>query len=158
MMVNKKMAQILGMDTPDSDDEEVAEIVEVPPHEIVDIGNPDLPPLADIDSKQAQAEKQLETVINDMLQLQKTLVEEIPSIDPKYRSRYVEVANGTMAIALKAIQTKISTQEAHKAHRMDAAKFEKNDKGGGDTTNNYFYGSREDLRDAIRKDQNDDDS
>jgi len=141
-MINKKMAAILGMDVPD-DEVLVQEIVPVEPHELIMVDNPDLPPMYDIDRKLLQAEKQLEEVIQFTLGYQKTLFSEVASVDPKYRSRYVEVANGTLGIALDAIKVKIKTQENHRKQRLEEAEFispRTNKKAGEGVTNNFFVG------------------
>jgi len=146
-MINKKMAAILGMDVPD-DEVLVQEIVPVEPHELIMVDNPDLPPMYDIDRKLLQAEKQLEEVIQFTLGYQKTLFSEVASVDPKYRSRYVEVANGTLGIALDAIKVKIKTQENHRKQRLEEAEFispRTNKKAGEGVTNNFFVGTREEL-------------
>jgi hypothetical protein len=150
--VNKKIAAILGADIP-PDDVVGTEIVQVEPHEIVGVNNPDLPPLHDIHRKQLQADKQLEEVISAALGYQRTLFETVDSVEPKYRSRYVEVANGTMGIALEAIKTKFKAQELRFKQRLSEAGF-KMPAGSSDdapgTVNNFFYGSREELINAMR--------
>lgn len=149
--MNNKMAAILGMDEVP---EEVTakEVVVVEPHEIVKVDNSDLPAMHDIDRKQLQAEKQLEEVIEFSLGYQRSLFEQVETVEPKYRSRYVEVANGTMGLALDAIKTKIKTQENRRKQRLDEAEFQRpGGKGGnGETNNNFFVGSREDLIKAMR--------
>lgn len=144
-MMNKKMAAILGADIPE-DEEAPKQIVAVEPHEIVTSDNPDLPDMHDINMKQLQAEKQLEEVIAFTLGYQKSLFDEVSTVDPKYRSRYVEVANGTLNLALDAIKTKLKVQENQRKLRMDEAEFQRPDGGKGDgATQNFFFGSREDL-------------
>lgn len=157
MNINKKMAGILGMDIPD-EDVETQEVTVVEPHELVDIENADLPPMYDIDRKLLQGDKQLEEVITYALGYQKSLFAEVDTVDPKYRSRYIEVANGTMSLALDAIKTKFKTQETRKKQRLEEAGFVKPNGGGSgdpnDTTNNFFFGSREELITAMKAEQN----
>lgn len=154
-MINKKMADILGMDTPE-DENSGGEIVTVEPHEIVRVDNPDLPQLHDVDRKQLQAEKQLEEVINFSLGYQQNLFDEVSTVEPKYRSRYVEVANGTLGIALDAIKTKLKTQENRRKQRLEEAEFQKpTNQNTGETTNNFFFGSREELIAAMHDDSGD---
>lgn len=148
--MNNKMAAILGMDEVP---EEVTakEVTVVEPHEIVKVDNTDLPDMHDIDRKQLQAEKQLEEVIEFSLGYQRQLFDQVENVEPKYRSRYVEVANGTMGLALDAIKTKIKTQENRRKQRLDEAEFQRPNGGGsGDTNNNFFFGSREDLIEAMK--------
>jgi hypothetical protein len=150
--VNRKIAKILGTDIP-PDDTPVGELVVVEPHELIGVENSDLPPLHDIHRKQLQADKQLEEVIAAALGYQKTLFESVDSVEPKYKSRYVEVANGTMGLALEAIKVKFKAQEIRMKQRLAEAGFqrpttEKPDTPG--TVNNFFYGSREELISAMR--------
>lgn len=149
--MNNKMAAILGMDIPE--EVETTEVTIVEPHELVQIDNPDLPPMHDVDRKQLQAEKQLEEVIEFSLGYQRTLFDNAEAVEPKYRSRYVEVANGTMSLALDAIKTKIKTQENRRKQRLDEAEFQRPQGGGaGATENNFYFGSREDLIKAMNDD------
>lgn len=144
--VNKRMATILGMDM--SEDEGLqTEIVEVEPHEIVRLDNPDLPPTADIDRRQLQAEKQLEEIIQTSLGYQRELFDAVKEVEPKYRSRYIEVANGTLGLALDAIKVKLKTQLDTRKQRLDQAKFrtEGRNKENTGQTNNFFFGSREEI-------------
>lgn len=148
--MNPKMASILGMDEVP---EEVTskEVIVVEPHELVDIENPDLPTMHDIERKQLQAEKQLEEVIEFSLGYQRDLFDEVTTVEPKYRSRYIEVANGTMGLALDAIKTKLKTQENRRKQRLDEAEFQRPTGGkSGETNNNFFFGSREDLLEAMK--------
>jgi hypothetical protein len=149
-MINTKMAAILGMELPD---EPATEIIEIAPHEIVVIDNPDLPPMRDIDRKQLQGEHELQRVIDFSLGYQETLFNEIGTIEPKYRSRNIEVANATMSIALDAIKTKLKTQDDKKKMRLKEASFVSPDSNNaGDTNNNFFFGSREDLISSLSDD------
>jgi hypothetical protein len=155
-MINKNMAAILGMDIP----EEIMhrEIIEIPPHEIVSVDNPNLPAMHDINRKQLQGEHELQQVIDFTLGYQKTLFDDVGSIEPKYRSRSIEVANATMGIALDAIKVKLKTQEEKKKIRLKEAEFvPPSQKASGDTTNNWFVGSREELIAAVTVDVDDDD-
>jgi len=65
----------------------------------------------------------------------------------------VEVANGTMGLALEAIKTKYKAQELRFKQRLSEAGF-KTPGGASDdapnTVNNFFYGSREELISAMR--------
>ena len=152
-MINPKIANILGMEIP-VDEEPMGEVIIVEPHTIVKVDNPDLPQTHDIDRKMLQAETELQTVIDDSMKYQKELFREVDTVEPKYRSRYVEVANGTMHIALDAIKIKLKTQEEKKKQRLKDASFKRpiDANAPGDTTNNFFFGSREDLISAIRDD------
>jgi len=153
-MINKNMASILGMDIPE---ETATEIVEIPPHEIVTVDNDNLPPMKDIDRKQLQGEYELQKVIDFSLGYQETLFDEIGSIEPKYRSRNIEVANATLGIALDAIKVKLKTQDDKKKMRLKEAEFVAPNKKSdiGDTTNNFYFGSREDLISAMAVDDDD---
>ena len=139
------MAAILGMDIPE--EAMIArEMITVEPHEIVLVDNPNLPPLHDIERRQLQAEKQLEEVIAFSLGYQRTMFSEVSTIEPKYRSRYIEVANGTLSLALEAIRTKLKTQDDRRKRRLEEAEFQGGGgQGSGTGTNNFFFGSREDL-------------
>lgn len=161
MKYNKKMSAILGMDDPGEGAAPAQELIVVEPHEIVDVQNPDLPDMHDIYRKQLQGEKQLEEVINFALGYQQTLFDGLETVDPKYRSRQIEVANSTLGIALDAIKTKIKIQENQRKLRMEEAKFvrpakgDNSPEGGGEEstepgTNNFFFGTREDLLQQIR--------
>jgi len=123
-MINSKIAGILGMDVP-IDEEPSGEVIVVEPHMIVNFDNPDLPQTHDIDRKMLQAETELQTVIDDSMKYQKELFKEVETVEPKYRSRYVEVANGTMHIALDAIKVKLKTQEEKKKQRLKDAAFKR---------------------------------
>jgi len=150
-MINKKMASILGMDIPE---ETATEIVEIQPHEIVTIDNDDLPSMKDIDRKQLQGEHELQRVIDFSLGYQENLFDDIGSIEPKYRSRNIEVANATLGIALEAIKVKLKTQDDKKKMRLKEAEFVAPTKrGAGDTNNNFYFGSREDLISAMAGDE-----
>ena len=153
-MINKQIAGILGMDIP----EEVVmdEIISIEPHEIVRVENNDLPPMQDIERKILQGEKELQEVIDASLGYQRQLFDEVSTIEPKYRSRYVEVANGTMHIALDAIKVKLKTQDEKKKQRLKEAEFKRpQNASDGETTNNFFFGSREELISAMRDDDSD---
>lgn len=150
-MINKKMATILGMEVPE-DDVKIGEVVPVEPHEIVTVENPDLPPMYDINRKQLQAEKQLEEVIEFTLGYQRDLFSEVGVVDPKYRARYIEVANATMGIALDAIKTKIKAQENQRKLRMDEAEFRSpgSNKDSPASVTNNFFGTREEIIAVMR--------
>lgn len=151
-MINRKIAGILGADIP-PDDFSASEIVPVEPHELVSVDNPDLPVMHDIHRKQIQADKQLEEIIAASLGYQKKLFADVDSVEPKYRSRFVEVINGTMGIALEAIKTKINAQEKRAKQRLTEAGFKRPDgptQEAPGTVNNFFYGSREELISAMR--------
>jgi len=152
-MINKKMASILGMDIPE---ETPTPIVEIAPHEIVTIDNDALPNMKDIDRKQLQGEHELQRVIEFSLGYQERLFDEVNSIEPKYRSRNIEVANATLGIALDAIKVKLKTQDEKKKMRLKEAEFVSPNKGSvGDTNNNFYFGSREELIDMMVKIEDD---
>lgn len=152
-MINKKIAGILGADIP-PDDFTATEIVPVEPHELVTADNPDLPMLHDVHRKQLQADKQLEEIISASLGYQRKLFNDVDTVEPKYRSRYVEVVNGTMGIALEAVKTKLKAQEQRAKQRLTEAGFKKPAGSGQpdtpNTVNNFFYGSREEVIAAMR--------
>jgi len=143
-MINPKIAGILGTDTKDIEPPTTDPIV-VEPHEVIHIKNDKLPNMVDINYKLAEGEKELQTLIDAALTYQQVLAADTASIEPQYKSRYIEVLNGTMTIALNAIQTKLKTQEVKKTQRMKEASFEGRKSEGGNTNNNFFFGSREDL-------------
>lgn len=150
MTINKKIAGILGMDVPEEDDMECREVIPVAPHEIVSVDNPDLPPMHDVDRKQLQAEKQLEEIIEFSLGYQKRMFAEVDSVEPKFRSRYVEVANATLGLALDAVKVKITTQENRRKDRLKEAEFQRpGQRKEASMTNNFFFGNREELINAL---------
>lgn len=155
-MINKKMANILGMDIPE--EPTTGEVIVVEPHEVVRTENPDLPAMHDIDRKTLQAEKELQEIIDATLGYQRALFDEVGTVEPKYRSRYIEVANGTTALALDAIKTKIKSQEEKKKLRMKEAEFQRpTGQDSGQTTNNFFFGSREEVMAMINAEPVEDD-
>ena len=152
---NKKIAESLGIDIPPTETDPMLVPVVVEPHEIVSVENTNLPPMADIDSRLLEGEKQLELIIQSSLDQVVETKEQIAQLEPKYRGRFVDAANATLTIALEAVKTKIATQMDKKDMRMKEAEFKggggQKTAGGGNTTNNIiFSGSRDDFLKAIQ--------
>lgn len=151
MTVNSKIVEALGVESPEENEDLENSLVKVDPHEINKVNNPNMPDVYDIDEKQVVGDKQLEKVIGMALKEHKDMYSESKSVDPKYRARHVEVANGTLNIALDAIKTKLNTQEKRRQQRMKEAEFGMNGKNIANVRaeNIYFNGSREDLLNSL---------
>lgn len=151
-MLSKKIAESLDMEIPDSDDEEVSgELVVVEPHELPNVGNPELPDMGDIDHSMAEGEKQLEVLIRHGLGQVERLRDGHLDVDPKYRNRYLETVNQTIGVTLDAIKHKTDLQLKKKDLRMKEDSHRKPDSAGGSggRQDNFFSGSREDLLKAL---------
>lgn len=143
--LNPNIAKALDMDLPEEDAiEESAPIVVVEPHEIVTVGNADLPDMTDLEVKVVQGEKQLEQIITKGMGMFTELYDELPGIDPKYRNRHLETTALVMGHTLDAIKHKTDHQLKRKKQRMEEAEFGKDESKTNIGTAN-FYGSREDL-------------
>ena len=152
--LNPNIANALGMDMPDQDPiEDSAPMVTVEPHEIITLDNPNLPDMSDIETKTLEGEKQLEMLIEKGMGMFTELYEELPAIDPKYRSRHLEITALIMGNTLDAIKHKTKFQIDRTKQRMDQASFSDSAKGTTIETAN-FYGSREEVMRMI-KDAND---
>ena len=148
--LNKKICETLDLEIPVEDAEctDVL-IVDVEPHEVklLSVDNPDLPGMDDINHRLLEGEKELDEVIHMTLGNAKVLYEELPDIEPKYRSRNQEAWNVTMGLALDAIKHKTDLQNRKKEVRMKETDFKKAgaSKKGEAPTNNFFFGDRETL-------------
>ena len=152
--LNPNIASALDMDMPDQDPiEDSAPMVTVEPHEIITLDNPDLPDMSDIETKTLEGEKQLEMLIEKGMGMFTELYDELPAIDPKYRSRHLEITALIMGNTLDAIKHKTKFQIDRTKQRMDQASFGISDKG---TTiqNANFYGSREEVMKIINDAKN----
>jgi hypothetical protein len=69
-------------------------------------------------------------------------------VDPKYLSRHIETTAQIFGLTLDAVKHKTNLQLKKKKQKLDEAGFEGNIGKTGDT-NNFFVGSREDLRKLI---------
>jgi len=150
-MVNPKIAEALGM-APPPEPEKTTHLVTVLPNEIsmMNVENSELPNMDDANQKQLEAEKQLEKVIELSMNQAETLQGEVSTIEPKYRSRTVEVANDSMKIALEAIKLKIDTQFKTKETRLEELNYQRKSKSAGgenkaNSITNFYVGSREEL-------------
>lgn len=150
--LNKKICETLDLEIP-VEDAECSDvlIVDVEPHEVqlLSVDNPDLPGMDDINHRLLEGEKELDEVINMTLSNAKVIYEELPDIEPKFRSRNQEAWNVTMGLALDAIKHKTDLQNRKKEVRMKEADFKKSGSGtgkNGEPTNNFFFGDRETLR------------
>lgn len=154
-MINTKIATILGMELPE-ETVTASEMIKVEPHDLYYSDNADLPSMTDIERRQNQAEKELQEVIDFSLGYQRELFDQVASVEPKFRSRYVEVANGTLGLALDAIKIKLKTQDEKRKQRLKEAEFRVPGKSSEPkTTNNFFMGTREELLAAIKNETDD---
>lgn len=146
--LNPNIAEALDMELPDNPPvEDSAPLVVVEPHEIVRVDNPDLPDMSDIEVKNLEGEKQLETLIGQGMGMTQELYAELPEIEPKYRNRHLEITAMIMSETRGAIETKLAHQLKRKEQRLKEAGFGAQ-KDGGKVTQNFF-GSREDIMKLI---------
>jgi hypothetical protein len=147
--LNPNIAIALDMELPDEAPiEDSAPMVVVEPHEIITIGNVDLPDMSDIEMRNIQGEKQLEQIISKGMGMFTELYDELGGIDPKYRNRHLETTALIMGHTLDAIKHKTGHQLKRKKQRMEEAGFGKPEKGTKIGTANFF-GSREELMKVI---------
>lgn len=150
--LNPNIAKALDMDLPEEPPvEDSAPVISVEPHELITLDNPDLPDMADIETKALEGEKQLEVLIEKGTGMFCELYDELPEIDPKYRNRHLEITALIMGNTLDAIKHKTEFQLKRKKQRMEEAKFGAGDGGSGSTQINNFYGSREDILKMIER-------
>lgn len=148
MSINKTIAESLGMEIPEEEEVNHA-MVEIAPHEVPDpVANPNLPNLADEDLRMLEGEKQLEKLIKLGMNTFTDLDDKRTDIDPKYLSRHIETAAQVFSLTLDAVKHKTDLQLKKKKQKLDEAGFEGNS-GKSGNTNNFFVGSREDLRKLI---------
>ncbi len=148
MKINKTIAESLGMEIPEEEEVDNS-LVEIAPHEIPDpIDNPNLPSLAAEDKTMLEGEKQLEKLIKMGMNTFTDLDDKRIEIDPKYLSRHIETTAQIFGLTLDAVKHKTDLQLKKKKQKLSEAGFERNLTKSGDT-NNFFIGSREDLRKMI---------
>ncbi len=149
MSINKTIAESLGMEIPEEDEVDHS-LVEIAPHEVPEpVENPNLPSLADEDRRMLEGEKQLENLIKLGMNTFTDLDDKRADIDPKYLSRHIETSAQVFSLTLDAVKHKTNLQLKKKKQKLDEAGFEGNTGKSGDTNNNFFVGSREDLRKLI---------
>ncbi len=148
MSINKTIAESLGMEIP-KEEEVDHSLVEIAPHEVPDpVDNPNLPNLADEDLRMLEGEKQLEKLIKLGMNTFTDLDDKRTDIDPKYLSRHIETSSQVFSLTLEAVKHKTDLQLKKKKQKLDEAGFEGHT-GKTGATNNFFVGSREDLRKLI---------
>lgn len=155
MSIATNIAKALDMELP-SDvknySSEVRDLTRVAPHEIISLDNPDLPDMTDIDIRLAEGEKQLEEIIVHGLAMMNEMFEKAEDVEPSKKARYLEVAQMMMAQTLSATIHKTKLQLEKKKMRMVEAGWAPAGKDpGGNTTNNVFVGSREDMIKMLRQ-------
>lgn len=126
--VQPGVAEALGMAIPDMETQPEEDIltknmVVIEPHEIVTVENSDLPDMTDIAVKGAEGEKQLEELIVRGLVAVKSAFEDVPTTEPKYRGRMLEVAGVLFGQTLEAIKHKNELQLKKTKSRMEQANF-----------------------------------
>ena len=149
MKLNPKIAEALDMEVPEVKTEgNEKRLVKVEPHEINIVDNPELPDMTDAELRLAEAEKQLEMVINYSLETYRDLDETRPTVEPKFLSRHIETSSLILGHGLDAIRHKTELQLKKMDQRMKQKKFgtEKKKPDGPQNQTNFFVGSREDLR------------
>lgn len=152
MKLNPKIAEALEMDLPEEAEEPKKRLITVEPHEITLIDNEELPDMTDAEVRLLEAEKQLEIVIDAGLGTYHELDEVRPSVEPKFLSRHVETSGLILGHALDAIKHKTELQIKKMELRMKQKEFggKKKEASGPQNQTNFFVGSREDLRRAMR--------
>lgn len=135
--LNKNIANALGMELPDEVNEELETNVPalVEPHAIVEVDNPNLPEMSDINERLHEAETQMDQFIDFANKVSHELYDELGSLEPRFRARNIEVMSTIMRQGLDAIKTKTKTQMEKKKSRMDEQKYENNGGGGGSGIN-----------------------
>jgi len=158
MMVNKKIAGILGADEEDIESATTTSEVKnavtkapVPanlPAHYTENGEVNH---EDIDLKILEAEYDLDRITSVSLQFSQRLLDEIEMVQPNHRARNVEVATGLMKIALDSVAEKIRTQEKKREQRMKGAQLEhKSDNKGMKVGNmNVLVGNHSEIVDAV---------
>lgn len=148
MSINKTIAESLGMEIPEEEEVDHS-LVEIAPHEVPEpVENPNLPNLADEDRRMLEGEKQLENLIRLGMNTFTDLDDKRSDIDPKYLSRHIETSAQVFSLTLDAVKHKTDLQLKKKKQKLSEAGFEGNT-GKSGNTNNFFVGSREDLRKMI---------
>lgn len=146
MKINPKIAEALDMDVPEEKNEEVRDVVVVEPHELTMVENEELPDMTDAETRLLEGEKQLEVVIKAGLDTYQDLDETRASIEPKFLSRHIETTSMILGHTLDAIKHKTDLQIKKMDMRMKQKDFGVSKKTEPNNQNNFFVGSREDLR------------
>lgn len=164
--LNEKISNSLDIDHPEDSEEQSGTDIVVYPHELPDdLGNNDLPSMRDIDIKTIEGEKQLDVIIEKSMKMFEEFYSELPTIEPKYRNRHMELTNSILENVIDAIKHKTEYQLKKKDMRMKETNFVRTSKSesplgsGGTTNNNFFVGSREELLETLnnmQKSQNTD--
>lgn len=146
MKLNPKIAEALGMDLPEENEPTKELTVRVEPHEVTLVDNPELPDMADAETRLVEAEKQLELIINAGLGTYNDLDETRATVEPKFLSRHIETSGLILGHTLDAIKHKTDLQLKKMDMRMKQKGFGVQQKSRGpEQQNNFFVGSREDL-------------
>ncbi len=148
MSINRTIAESLGMEVPEEEEVDNS-LVEVKPHEVpTPVDNPKLPDLASEDLRMLEGEKQLEKLIKMGMNTFTDLDDKRSDINPKFLSRHIETTAQVFGLTLDAVKHKTDLQLKKKKQKLTEAGFEGNLEKEGNT-NNFFIGSREDLRKLI---------
>jgi hypothetical protein len=154
-MINTMIQKALGVDVAEEQQPEPTVLpVLVEPHEMpVPVDNGDLPNMADIERRQVEGEKQLEELITmGKAILDDFYKDELPNADPKMKRGIMEQIQMMFANTLAAVKHKNDLQLEKKKSRLADAAFTKKGaaQGGAQVTNNFF-GTQEQMRDAIKQ-------
>ena len=151
MKLNPKIAEALDMDVPPEKEETSKKLVRVEPHEITLVDNDQLPDMSDAETRLLEAEKQLELVIDAGLGTYNDLDEVRSTVEPRFLSRHIETSSLILGHALDAIKHKTELQIKKMDMRMKQKGFGVQKKQDGpQQQNNFFVGSREELRQALK--------
>ncbi len=149
MSINPKIAEALGMDVPEEVKEDHA-LVNVAPHELPEpVANEEAPDMTDIERTTLEGEKQLEKIIAHGLNSYAEMEKNRNSVDPRFEARFNETGTERLRVALDAVKIKLDNQNKKKELRLKEAGFQA---PGQNITqqNNFFVGSREELRKMIQ--------
>jgi len=150
MIINPNFAAALGMDMPEEEEKEqrTALVPMVNPTSIVDVDNSDLPNMADIDTKIAESELELQSLINTGMDLVEELTKTAAGTEAKFRGRMYEIVSTVYGSVLTGVKQKADLQLAKKKLRMEEADFVRSKRPAihsGPSTVTVHTGTREDF-------------
>jgi len=144
--LNPKIADALDMDMPEETSvEDSALPVVVEPHEIVRVDNEDVPDMSDLEVRLLENQKRMDDLVAKGMGMVSELYKELPTIEPKYRNRHLEIMTMLMGETRTAIEHMNNLQVKRKEVRLKEAAFGKGKTGETKIGTANFYGTREEV-------------
>ena len=145
------------MAIPEEDQITSQDLVVVSPHEVVQVQNVELPDTYQEEKRLVEAEKQIDEVIGLGMDMLTTGKDDIPGLEPKFRSRHIEVMATIYGNVVGAIKLKEEVSFKKIKLKMEQQNFSSKKTGRTDvdpqpgapksiTNNVFFSGDRETLK------------